>query len=166
MGRSGEKWETVGISHICLRRGNLGGFLGSYLYQVDEKGRVTLPAPFRRGRDDAGSFVLVQVHPDALTLYPDTTWAEVESRLREHARRKPSMRHYILGVTANAVELTPDKQGRILIPERLRERAGISGEVQLVGALDKIEIWDPARFESVVRGSNDEPGDLFAGIFA
>jgi len=144
----------------------LGGFLGSYLYQVDEKGRVTLPAAFRKGREDPAPFVLIQVHPDALTLYPEETWAEVETRLREHARRTPRARHFLLSVTANAVELTPDRQGRILIPERLRELAGIGAEAQLVGAIDKIEVWNPETFRAAVDGSTGDYGDLFAGIFA
>ncbi len=58
-----------------------------------------------------------------------------------------------------------DKQGRILIPERLRENVGIRDEAQLVGAIDKIEIWDPARFREAVEGADDEHGDLAAGIF-
>ena len=56
----------------------MGGYLGSYLYQVDEKGRVTLPAAFRRD-NEAQSFVLIQAQPDALTLYPDETWAGLHS---------------------------------------------------------------------------------------
>ncbi len=144
----------------------MGGFLGSYLYQVDEKGRVTLPAAFRKGRDEFAPFVLIHVHEDALTLYPEENWLEVEVRLREHARRTPRARHFALGLTANATVLTPDRQGRILIPERLRERVGITDEAQLVGALDKIEIWNPERFDASVEGTGGDFGDMFAGIFA
>lgn len=142
----------------------MGGYLGSYLYQVDEKGRVTLPAAFRRGMESP-SFILLQFHPDALTLYPSEVWGGVEARLRETAKRAPRYRHFLLGITANAVEVVPDKQGRILIPDRLRERAGIRGEAQLVGAIDKIEIWDPDRFQNAVDGIEGDFGDL-AGIFA
>ncbi len=144
----------------------MGGFLGSYLYQVDEKGRVTLPAAFRKGRDEFAPYVLIQVHPDALTLYPKESWTEVEARLREHARRTPRARHFVLGLTANATELTPDRQGRILIPERLRASVGIDQEAQLVGAIDKIEVWNPTRFETSISAAGDEFGELFAGIFA
>ena len=144
----------------------MGGFLGSYLYQVDEKGRVTLPAAFRKSRDEFAPYILIQVHPDALTLYPEENWHEVEARLREHARRTPRARHFALGLTANATELTPDRQGRILIPERLRERVEITQEALLVGALDKIEIWNPQRFESSIGVADDEFGEIFAGIFA
>lgn len=144
----------------------MGGFLGSYLYQVDEKGRVTLPAAFRKGRDELAPFVLIKVHSDALTLYPEENWLDVEVRLREYARRTPRARHYALRLTSNATELTPDRQGRILIPERLREGAGITEEAMLVGALDKIEIWNPQRFEDSIGEADDGLGEIFAGIFA
>ncbi len=143
----------------------MGGYLGSYLYQVDEKGRVTLPAAFRRGAEGS-SFILIQYHADALTLYPSDAWEEVQRRLRELAKRAPRKRHFLLRVTANAQEVAPDKQGRILIPDRLRERVGIQNEAQLVGAIDKIEIWNPDRFrEAVDRGANGDD-DIAAGIFA
>ncbi len=143
----------------------MGGYLGSYLYQVDEKGRVTLPAAFRRG-SDAPSFVLIQAQPDALTLYPEEAWEDVQARLRKLARTAPRARHQMLGLTANAVEVVPDKQGRILIPDRLREGAGIGVEAQIIGAIDKIEIWDPERFSRAVGDPGDDFGDRLAGIFA
>lgn len=163
MGKSGELW---GYSPFFLKAWcELGGYLGSYLYQVDEKGRVTLPAAFRRGSEDP-SFVLIQVQPDALTLYPEPAWADVQDRLRTLARNAPRSRHQMLGLTANAVEVVPDKQGRILIPDRLREGAGIGSEAQIVGAIDKIEIWDPETFARVVGNPGDDFGDRLAGIFA
>ncbi len=143
----------------------MGGYLGSYLYQVDEKGRVTLPAAFRRG-GDTQSFVLIQAQPDALTLYPAETWGEVQERLRSLARSAPRSRHQLLSLTANAIEVVPDKQGRILIPDRLRDRVGIQDEAQMVGAIDKIEIWSPGRFAEIVGRTGDDFGDRLAGIFA
>ncbi len=143
----------------------MGGYLGSFLYQVDEKGRVTLPAAFRRG-GEAQTFVLIQAQPDALTLYPADAWAEVQDRLRNLVRRVPRSRHQLLSLTANAVEVVPDKQGRILIPDRLRERVGIGDEAQMIGAIDKIEIWNPAKFAEVVGGADEDFGDRLAGIFA
>jgi MraZ protein len=133
----------------------MSGFLGSYVHQVDEKGRLSLPAAFRREGADA-PLVLLQVHPDALSLYPQPAWAEVEGRLRELLRRQQDARAYVLGVTANAVEVVPDKQGRIPLPTRLREMVGIDGSVLIVGVLDRIELWDPARFDaSVARQAPD-----------
>ncbi|MFQ5530019.1 MAG: division/cell wall cluster transcriptional repressor MraZ [Gemmatimonadota bacterium] len=143
----------------------MGGYLGSYLNQVDEKGRVTLPAAFRKGAEAGASFILIHAHRDALTLYPSDNWGEVEGRMRDLARRAPSKRHLLLSLTANAQEVTPDKQGRILIAERLRSHVGIKGEALLIGALDKIEIWDPTRFEREVDGADGDTGDIAGSLF-
>lgn len=139
----------------------MSGFLGSYVHQVDEKGRLSLPASFRRGVTD-GPLVVVQVHESALTLYPEDTWSEVEGRLLELLRRQPEARPYVLGITANAVEVTPDKQGRILVPQRLLQSIGLEESALLVGVIDRIEVWEPGRFEATVSERRPE-FEAFAG---
>ena len=124
----------------------MAGFLGSYLHQLDPKGRVSLPAPYRRGREGE-SFVLIQTQPDSLSLYPDEAWGEVQAKLREMSERRPELRNQVLSVTAKAVEVIPDKQGRILISEKIRKIVSLEAEVLMVGAINHIEIWDPQRFE-------------------
>ncbi|UCC74770.1 MAG: division/cell wall cluster transcriptional repressor MraZ [Gemmatimonadota bacterium] len=131
------------------------GFLGSYLHQLDEKGRLALPASFRRAAGHDG-FVLIHALEPALFLYPARAWVGVEERLGELLRRQRNARSIVLGLTANAVEVIPDKQGRILIPERLQQAAQLDTEALIVGVLDKIEIWNPELFESTTR--EGEPG--------
>ncbi len=139
-------------------------FLGSYLFQMDEKGRVALPAAFRRGANShAGAakeapeqrFVLIQAYAPSLALYPEAEWAGVEERMRELVAHQPDARMYVLQVMSNAVEVTPDSQGRILIPARLKEAAELEGQVLLVGAIDKVEIWNPKRFEEAVSARSE-----------
>jgi MraZ protein len=130
------------------------GLLGSYVHQIDDKGRLSLPAAFRRDAADA-PMVLLKAQHEALTLYPPETWAEVEKRMRESLRRKPETRPAILGVIAAAIEVTPDKQGRIPIPTRLREAVGIDGSAMVVGVLDRIEIWNPERFQATISETTD-----------
>jgi MraZ protein len=139
-------------------------FLGSYVYQLDDKGRVSLPAAFRREAPEQ-SFVLVQAYPPALALYPSSSWHEVEERLRELLRHQPDARMYVLSVMSNAVEVTPDSQGRILIPSRLQEMAGLSGQVQLVGSIDKIELWNPEHFEEAIAEGEGSFGQFAPQIF-
>jgi len=133
----------------------VAGFLGRYLHQLDPKGRVSLPVSLRRGRESA-SFVLTHVLPDCLSLFPDEEWTAVEAKIREYAHLQPDDHHQVLRITANAVEVVPDKQGRILIPERMRQAVGLGTEAELVGAGNKIEIWDPKRFEAVMGASPDK----------
>ena len=126
----------------------MSGFLGSYTHQIDEKGRLSLPASFRR---DGGEepLVLVHVNPDSLTLFPRPVWSEMEARLREMLRRNRNARPYVLKVTANAVEVVPDKQGRILVPQRMQKEVGITGPTLVVGAIDRIELWSPETFDAL-----------------
>ncbi len=123
----------------------MSGFLGSYTHQIDDKGWLSLPASFRR---DGGEepLILVHVNPDSLTLFPRPVWSLMEERLREMLRRNPRSRPYVLRVTANAVEVVPDKQGRILVPQRMQKEVGIAGPTLVVGAIDRIELWSPERF--------------------
>lgn len=125
----------------------MSGFLGSYQHQIDEKGRLSLPASFRR---DGGEepLVLVHVYPESLTLFPRPVWSEMEERLRDMLRRNRNARAYVLKVTANATEVVPDKQGRIMVPPRMQREVGINGPTLIVGAIDRIELWSPERFEA------------------
>jgi MraZ protein len=123
----------------------MSGYLGSFQHQVDEKGRLSLPAPFRR-ESGGQTLVLVHVFPDSLTLYPESTWEGVQEKLRDAMRGSPANRAWALRVTANAAEVEPDKQGRILVPQRMQDAVGITGPALVVGAIDRIEIWNPDRF--------------------
>ena len=126
------------------------GFLGSYRHQLDGKGRLALPASFRRSVSEEG-FVLIHFQEPSLFLYPATSWVDVEGRLLELVRRQSESRKAVLALTANALEVVPDKQGRILVPERLQKAAKLDGEALIVGVLDRIEIWNPELFESTTR---------------
>ncbi len=124
------------------------GFLGSYLHQLDEKGRIALPAAFRRVTGEE-SLVLVQNKDPALILYPNAAWAQVEEKLGELMHKSAEARERVLKVVANAVEVVPDKQGRILIPERLQDAARLEGQALVVGVFDRIELWNPGLFEEL-----------------
>ncbi|MCJ7629763.1 MAG: hypothetical protein MUO50_15415 [Longimicrobiales bacterium] len=128
----------------------MSGFLGRYDFQMDEKGRVSLPAAFRR---EAGGerFILLQWEKPYLTLFPEDVWAGVQERLLGYRRADPGSWNYVREITANAVEVSPDKQGRILIPAWLQEAASLQGTVVLSGVIDRVEIWDPEEFERHTR---------------
>ena len=143
----------------------MGGFLGSYVHQVDEKGRLSLPASFRRGVSEKG-LVIVQVHASALTLYPEEAWRGVEVRLLDLLRREPESRPYVLGITANAVEVVPDKQGRILIPQRLLGSIGLGDSALLVGVIDRVEVWNPVKFGEMVGERRPEQDRFVSQVFA
>lgn len=140
-----------------------GKFLGSFQHQLDEKGRLSLPAQFRREATDQ-RFVLIQAYEPALALYPEAEWLEVEERMQT-MMRDPKARLWVLSVMSNAVEVAPDSQGRILIPAPLRAAAGLEGQALLVGAINKVEIWNPSRFEEAVRGAAPDYDRFASDIF-
>jgi len=141
-----------------------GKFLGSYLYQLDEKGRVALPAAFRREAADQ-RFVLLQPYPPALALYPEGEWLQVEERVRDLLKHQPDARMWVLRMMSSAVECTPDSQGRILIPARLKEAAQLDAQALLVGAIDKVEIWNPTLFETAVSAEAENFAQFAPKIF-
>ena len=142
----------------------LGKFLGSYLYQLDEKGRVSLPAAFRREAADQ-RFVLLQPYPPALALYPEGEWLQVEDRVRDLLKHQPDARMWVLRMMSSAVECAPDSQGRILIPARLKESAQLESQVLLVGAIDKVELWNPGMFEKATATEAEQFSQYAPKIF-
>ena len=126
-------------------------FLGEYQHSLDAKGRVILPARFRDQLE--GGAVMAKALDGCLAVYPDR---RVPARGRQPAgspvergaRERQAARTFFAG----AVEITPDKQGRVAIPQHLREYAGLDREVIVAGNFDHIEIWDAATFRETRRG--------------
>ena len=123
---------------------------------MDQKGRVSLPAVFRR-EADGERFVLLQWEPQYLTLFPEKKWGEVQENLLDYRRRDPEAWNHVRMIIANAVEVSPDKQGRILVPAGLQAGAGLAGTVLLSGNIDRVELWNPATYRDAVQG---QAGDL------
>jgi MraZ protein len=138
------------------------GYRGSYLHKIDEKGRLGLPAQFRR--DGEQTLVLVHVFPENLSLFPEEAWAGVEENLARAMRGTAEERRWALRVTANTQDVTTDKQGRILVPQKMQAAVGIDGAALVVGALNKIELWNPERFEAV-NGPVQQDDTLIREIF-
>jgi MraZ protein len=130
-------------------------FVGQYEHQMDLKGRVSLPSAFRR-EVDGDRFVLLQWEPNYLTLFPQEKWDEVQGRLLEFRRSDASAWNSVRMIISNAVEVSPDKQGRILVPSTLQSAAGLSGAVLLSGNLDRVELWDPETYTEVVEAGSTE----------
>ena len=122
---------------------------------MDDKGRVSLPSAFRR-EADGDRFVLLQWRPPALTLFPLASWAATQERLLTFRRNQAEAWGDVLAITSSAVEVSPDKQGRVLIPAWLQEVGGLDGRVLFVGNIDRVEVWHPEEFERVVRSGSGE----------
>lgn len=123
-------------------------FIGQYEHQMDEKGRVSLPSAFRK-EAEGDRFVLLQWEKPYLTLFPISKWEEVQERLLEYRRNDTEGWNHVRAVVSGAVEVSSDKQGRILVPASLQQAAELSGPVLLVGNIDRVELWRPETYRSV-----------------
>ena len=123
---------------------------------MDEKGRVSLPSAFRR-EADGDRFVLLQWEKPYLTLFPTAKWEEVQQRLLDYRRTNPEGWNQVRVIVSGAVEVAPDKQGRILVPASLQQAAALEGTVLLTGNIDRVELWRPETYRSVVQ---EQAGDL------
>jgi len=119
---------------------------------MDEKGRVSLPWACRR-EADSDRFVRLQWEPEYLTLFTAAKWGDGQGRLLEYRRTDPKAWNQVRHIVSGAVEVSPDKQGRILVPSGLQAAGGLSGTVLLSGNIDRVELWDPERYRKVVLAS-------------
>ncbi len=129
------------------------GFSGKYYYNLEEKGRLIIPAPFREIISSNYSprlYITNATFDRCLHIYPYEEWLRLEEKVRELPRMLEEVRFFMRRVIASAQECSMDKQGRLLIPAALREDAGINGEVVIVGQIDKIELWDRKEWDAVV----------------
>ncbi len=119
-------------------------FMGTYEHGMDAKGRVIIPAKCRDGLGE--SFVVTLGLDGCLFAYPMEEWEGFVNKLRELPGTKEArklQRYFMAG--AALCEL--DKQGRVLIPAHLREKAGLVRDIIFVGVLSKIEIWSKERWD-------------------
>lgn len=122
-------------------------FLGTYDYAMDERGRVPLPPPYRDAFKDG--IVLSQGSPDrCLRLWTRTEFEKHAQELTAESglRRKGKTLRWSFFSRSYPTEL--DKQNRVLIPAPLREYAGLTGKVLVIGAGECMEIWKPETFEA------------------
>lgn len=119
-------------------------FMGQYEHSIDAKGRIIIPAKYR---EDLGeSFVVTRGLDGCLFLYPQTEWQIFVDKLKDlpsNQNTRKIQRQFL----SKAMEVTLDKQGRILIPSMLRESAALDKEVVFVGMMNRIEVWDKSRLE-------------------
>ena len=126
-------------------------FLGNIEVRADAKGRVFIPATFRKQLQAASEERLIMrkdVFQDCLTLYPESVWNEELNELRSRLNKWNSKHQLIFRQFVSDVEVvTPDSNGRILIPKRYLQICNIRGDIRFIGIDNKIEIWAKERAE-------------------
>lgn len=116
------------------------GLKGQFNHSVDAKGRLIIPTKLREQLGD--TFVVTKGLDGCLYGYPDQEWDEFQTKLRKLPTLNKRARQTKDFFVAGAVDCELDSQGRILLPQILRDFAGITKEVAIVGNIERIEIWD------------------------
>lgn len=129
-------------------------FMGEYIHTIDAKGRIIIPSKFREDLGD--EFVITLGLDGCLFAYPYSEWQIFVDKLKTLPGTKEArqLQRYFM---AGAAACQADKQGRILIPAKLRESAALDKEIVFVGVLNKIEIWNKERWDK-----NNEYDDVDA----
>jgi MraZ protein len=116
-------------------------FYGQFTHNVDDKGRITIPAKYRARL--AGGAVVTRGLDGCLLLYPLDVWDASADKISHQSMTAPKARNLRRWLLAEASDDVPDKQGRVLIPPRLLAYAKIDREAVVVGQHDYCEIWNP-----------------------
>ena len=136
-----------------VESGEIGMFTGEFHHNLDAKGRMIVPSKFREGL--SGEFVVTRSLDGCLSMYAPEEWAILEQKLNslpmtnEKARM---LKRFLLG---SAASCEIDKQGRILIPQVLRDKVGLDKDVVLAGVGDHIEIWSSDKWDESNKAFDD-----------
>lgn len=121
-------------------------FIGEYQHSIDPKKRLALPSKFRK---ELGKQVVVTRGLDkCLFIYPLKTWKELAEKLGTLPMGESSTRSFVRLMLAGAVDSDVDSQGRILLPEYLKDYASLDRSVVIAGLFNRLEIWDENKWDA------------------
>jgi MraZ protein len=123
-------------------------FLGEFYCQADTQGSLTLPGKIRSGLE--GELTLTRGIERCLLIYPAKEWQQLAAKIQEQLRlTRSGDRAFARLMFSGALSCIPDAEGRIPVPEHLRQYAGIQGEAVIVGLCNHLEVWDAQRWADV-----------------
>ncbi len=136
--------------------------MGEYRHNIDEKGRMIVPAKFR---DELGSLFIVTRGLDrCLFVYPEEEWKKLEEQLKSLPLTKKDARAFSRFFFSGATECEIDKQGRVNIASPLREYAQLEKECVVIGVSNRVEIWSKHIWEEYVGQSEDSFSEIAENI--
>lgn len=132
-------------------------FIGNFTYSIDAKGRVSIPAKLRKyvSPESNDTFIITRGTVQCLDLYPLDIWREqVATKLSKLNSFDPQEAVFIRMFLQEASEDKLDSQSRLIIPKSLIEYSGIEKEVFILGAMQKIELWNPNIYQDYIKNCN------------
>lgn len=136
----------------------MSSFKGSFNYTVDSKGRINIPAKMRKNLSPEAnnSFVITRGFEQCIFVYPNDEWAKRETELGKLQQTNQKDRFFTRMLLQNATDVELDGQHRITLSKELMEYAKIDGEVFILGAFDRIEVWNPEEFKKYLESQQED----------
>ena len=119
--------------------------IGEYQHSLDAKNRIIVPSKLRE--DLGNKFILTKGLDGCLYIYPAEEWKKLQEKLKLLPLTDKDARAFIRFFFAGACEVEVDKQGRGLIPQNLKEYAGIEKEIVTIGVLSRVEVWSREKWD-------------------
>mgnify|MGYP003342425954 FL=1 len=142
-------------------------FLGTHEPKLDEKGRIILPARFRD--ELSNGLVITKGQERCLYVFPSNEFSAITERLRQAPVTEKAARDYMRVMFAGAHDEVPDKQGRVTIPNGLREYAALEKDCVVIGANTRLEIWDSESWTTYLsdreKSFSDVSSEVLPGLF-
>ena len=138
-------------------------FFGTFTPRLDDKGRLILPAKFREGLSEG--LVITRGQERCLYVWSQGEFEEFTSKLQSAPMTVKGSRDFVRMLFAGASDEQPDKQGRITIPPMLREYASLGRECVVIGAMNRIEIWDADAWARYTAEQESQFSNLSEEIF-
>ncbi len=141
-------------------------FRGQFIHTLDSKGRLSIPAKLRKHFSDAANdtVVMTQGTETCIDVYPHDHWQKFEENMRKLNPFDPDEMKFIRMISQHATDDKLDSQARILIPQLLLEHARIEKEILILGAMEKIELWNPGIFNDYLKQSRETYSEVAAKV--
>ncbi len=133
-------------------------FIGEYQHNLDNKGRMAVPAKFRALLKEGA--VVTKGLDDCLFLYPKSVWEELAKKLASLPIAQANSRAFGRHMLAGAMDVNFDAQGRIMLPEYLRKFANLNKKVIVAGLFDRLELWDESSWNNYKTGTEKRSVDI------
>lgn len=137
-------------------------FYGEHEHFLDKKGRIIIPSKFRIAMKEnyVEKFFITRGLDLCLFMFPEEEWKSQEAKFRAIPFTKREGRRFNRLFFSGAVDVIPDKQGRILIPRYLKEYAHIKKDIMIIGISNRIEIWGKEKWEEFYNATKDSFEDI------
>jgi MraZ protein len=137
-------------------------FLGEFGHNIDDKGRLTIPAKFRDELE--GGLVITRGLDGCLWAYPRFEWEKLAQKISQMPTTSQAARNFARFMFSSAFDSIPDRQGRVIIPQNLRDYAGIQNETTVIGVMNRVEIWQPTTWNEVFSKVEQDPEAIVAQL--